>query len=217
MIKMNDKDIMKTGTTTLGIVCKDGIVMGADRRTTAGGLIANKKTRKVLKLTEKIWVTMAGTASDAQLLIRLAQAELRLRRIRTGRECTIKEAAHFMSRMVYSNLRKPSIIPGVSHFLIGGFDHTGYYLYDVFPDGTITEIDEYISSGSGSVMVYGVLETLYDKNLTTEKAVPLAVKAINAAMQRDTASGNGLDVVVINKTSAKKVLEKELNTKITFN
>jgi len=216
MIKMDSKDIMKTGTTTLGIVCKDGIVMGADRRTTAGGLIANKKTRKVLKLTEKLWVTMAGTASDAQLLIRIAQAEFRLKRIRAGRDCTIKEAAYFMSRMVYNNLRKPSIVPGVSHFLLGGYDHTGYYLYDVFPDGTITEIDDFISSGSGSVMVYGVLETLYSPDMTTEKAIPLVVKAINAAMQRDTASGNGLDVVVITKDSAKKVFEKEIDTKVTF-
>ncbi|MCK5107326.1 MAG: proteasome subunit beta [Nanoarchaeota archaeon] len=216
MIKMDSKDIMKTGTTTLGIFCKDGIVMGADRRTTAGGLIANKKTQKVLPLTDQIWVTMAGTASDAQLLIRLAQSELRLRRIRSGRSCTIKEAAYFMSRMVYNNLRKPSIVPGVSHFLLGGFDHTGYYLYDVFPDGTITEIDDFISSGSGSVMVYGVLETLFTPGITTEKAVPLAVKAINAAMQRDTASGNGLDIIVITKDSAKKVFEKEINTNITF-
>lgn len=208
------KDIMKTGTTTLGIVCKDGVVIGADKRTTAGGLIANKKTHKVLKLTDKIWVTIAGTASDAQLLIKLAQSELRLKRIRTGRDCTVKEAANFMSRMVYNNLRKPSIIPGVSHFLMGGYDHTGFYLFDIFPDGTVTEIDDFISSGSGSVMVYGVLETLYREEMIVEEAVPLAVKSISAAMQRDTASGNGLDIVVIKKDSAKKVLEKELDTKI---
>jgi len=214
MNNINDIDIMKTGTTTLGIVCKDGIVMGADRRTTAGHLIANKKTQKVLPLTEDIWVTMAGTASDAQLLIKLAQAELRLKRMRVGRNCTIEEAAHMMSRMVYNNLRKPSVIPGISHFLMGGKDHTGYYLYDIFADGTTTLIDDFVCSGSGSVMAYGVLETLYEKNISSEDAIKLTLKSINAAMQRDTASGNGLDIVLINEKGAEKILEKELDTTI---
>jgi len=214
MMKMSDNDFMKTGTTTLGIVCKDGIVMGADRRATAGHLIANKKAMKVIPLTDKIWVTMAGTVSDAQLLIRLAQAELRLKRIRTGRSSTIEEAANFLARLVYNNLRKPSVVPGISHFLVGGYDHTGFYLYDIFPDGTITKIDDFVSSGSGSVMVYGVLETLYKPEITTEKGVPLAVKSINAALQRDSASGNGIDVVVITKDSAKKVFEREIKTSI---
>ena len=215
---MNDSNLnmMKTGTTTLGLVCKDGIVIGADRRATVGHLIANKKAHKVLKLTDKIWITMAGTVSDAQLLLRLAQSEMRLKRIRTGRNCTVKEAANFLSRMVYNNLRKPSMVPGVSHFLVAGYDHTGYYLYDIFPDGTVTLIDDFISSGSGSVMVYGVLETLYKPEITTEQALPLALKSINAALQRDSASGNGVDIVVIKKDSAKKVFEQEIKNKITF-
>ena len=210
----NNNELMKTGTTTLGIVCKDGIVMGADRRATSGTLIANKKAMKVVPLTDQIWITMAGTVSDAQLLIRLTQAELRLKRIRVGRPSTVEEAANFLARMVYTNLRKPSMVPGISHFLVGGYDLSGFHLYDIFPDGTVTKIDDFISSGSGSVMVYGVLETLYDSDITTEKGVPLAVKSINAALQRDSASGNGIDIVVITKNSAKKVLEREIKTSV---
>ncbi|MBL7050975.1 proteasome subunit beta [Candidatus Woesearchaeota archaeon] len=214
---MNDgQNLMKTGTTTLGIVCKDGIVLGADRRTTLGGqLVANKKTKKVLPLTSNISVTMAGTASDAQLMIKLAQAELRLKRIRIGRECTVKEAANLMARMVYNNLRKPSMVPGISHFLMAGKDNHSYYLYDIFADGTITLVDDYVSSGSGSVMVYGVLETLYKKDMTIEEGIKLVVKSINASMQRDTASGNGIDIVAVTQEGVKTVFEKEIDSTIS--
>jgi len=108
------------------------------------------------------------------------------------------------------------MIPGISHFLMGGRDKNGYHLYDIFPDGTITLIDDFVSSGSGSVMVYGVLETLYHENITTDEGVKLVLKSINASMQRDTYSGNGVDVVVINNEGAKKVFEKQLDTTLKF-
>tara|TARA_Y100000310_G_C20549180_1_gene747175 strand:+ start:315 stop:959 length:645 start_codon:yes stop_codon:yes gene_type:complete len=208
------ENLMKTGTTTVGIVCKDGVILGADKRTTAGHLVANKKTDKVVEVTEDIWVTTAGGASDCQLLVKLAQAELRLKKMRVHRKATVEEAAHLMARMVYNNLRKPSMVPGISHFLLGGKDEKGHYVYDIFADGTLTLIDDFVGSGSGSIFAYGVLETLYNPEMTTEQGTTLVVKAINAAMQRDIYSGNGLDIVVINKDGVKKVLEKEVNTGI---
>ena len=216
MIRMIEKEnLMKTGTTTVGIVCKDGVILGADKRTTAGGqLVANKKTDKVVMVTDDIWVTTAGGASDCQLLVKLAQAELGLKRMRVHRKATVEEAAHLMSRMVYNNLRKPSMIPGISHFLLGGKDAKGHYLYDIFADGTLTLIDDFVGSGSGSIFAYGVLETLYNPEMTTEQGTTLVVKAINAAMQRDIFSGNGLDIIVVNKDGVKKVLEKEIDTGI---
>jgi proteasome beta subunit len=116
--------------------------------------------------------------------------------------------------MVYNNLRKPSMIPGISHFLLGGRDEKGHYVYDIFADGTLTLIDDFVGSGSGSILAYGVLETLYTQEITTDQGVTLVVKAINAAMQRDIFSGNGLDIIVINEDGVKKVLEKEVNTGI---
>ena len=216
MIRMIEKEnLMKTGTTTVGIVCKDGVILGADKRTTAGGqLVANKKTEKVVKVTDDIWVTTAGGASDCQLLVKLTQAELRLKRMRVHRKVTVEEAAHLMSRMVYNNLRKPSMIPGISHFLLGGRDEKGYYVYDIFADGTLTLIDDFVGSGSGSILAYGVLETLYHPEMTIDQGVALVVKALNAAMQRDIFSGNGLDIIVVNRDGVKKVLEKEVNTGI---
>lgn len=209
-----DENVMKTGTTTVGLLCKDGIVLAADKRATAGYLIASKKTEKIHKVTDNIAVTMAGTASDAQLLIRYAQSELRLKKIRTGKEATVKEAANLFARLVYSNIRKMSMIPGVSHFVMGGKDEGGFFVYEIFPDGTITEIDDFISSGSGSVMVYGVLETLYKKGLSVAEGVKLAIQSVNAALQRDIASGDGIDVVTITKEAVKKVFEKEIRIKL---
>jgi len=116
--------------------------------------------------------------------------------------------------MVYNNIRKMSLIPGISHFVLGGKDESGFYLYDLSPDGSIVEIDDYVSSGSGCVMAYGVLETLYTKNMSVEDNVKLAAKSINAAVQRDIASGNGIDIVTITKDGVKKTFSKLINTKI---
>ena len=205
---------MKTGTTTIGIVCKDGLVLAADKRATSGYLIAWKKFDKVIPITNTIAVTVAGTVSDVQLLVKYLKAELKLKDLRTGRETTVKEASSLLANFVYNNIRKYSLIPGISHFIVGGVDSTGFHLYDLSPDGSIVEVDDYISSGSGSVMVFGVLETLYKKGMTVDDGVKLAIKGVNAAVQRDIASGNGVDVVTITKDGIKKVFSKEIESRI---
>lgn len=211
---IEDKNIMKTGTTTVGMLCKDGIVLAADKRATAGYLIANKKFDKIISIADSIAVTVAGTVSDVQLLAKYIKAELKLKEIRTNRGTMVREAANLLAVMVYNNIRKLSLIPGISHFVLGGKDDSGFYLYDLSPDGSIAEIDDYVSSGSGSVMAYGVLETLYEKNMSVEEGIKLAAKAVNAAVQRDIASGNGIDIVTITKDGIKKVFSKEINVRI---
>tara|TARA_Y100000310_G_scaffold94955_1_gene92772 strand:+ start:8955 stop:9599 length:645 start_codon:yes stop_codon:yes gene_type:complete len=211
---VEDKELMKTGTTTLALMCKDGVVLAADKRATSGYLIANKNFDKIINITDNIAVTVAGTVSDVQLLAKYIKAELKLKQIRTDRSNTVKEAANLLAMMVYNNIRKMSMIPGISHFIVGGKDEAGFHIYDLSPDGSIAEIDDYNTSGSGSVMVYGVLETLYKKNMSVEEGIKLAGKSINAAIQRDIASGNGMDVVTITKDGVKKVLTKEIDTKI---
>lgn len=205
---------LKTGTTTVGIVCKDGIVLAADKRATAGNLIVDKKAKKIHEITNKLALTTAGTVSDVQLLIKVLKAELKLKTIRVNREANTREAANLLSNMVYNNIRKFSTIPGIAHFLFGGVDSSGFHLYDLFPDGSLTKIEEFVSSGSGSVFVYGVMESQYKKGISTDEGIKLAVTAINAALQRDSASGNGIDVMVISDKGCKRVLEKELNTRI---
>ncbi|MBU0461811.1 MAG: proteasome subunit beta [Nanoarchaeota archaeon] len=207
---MKDSESLKTGTTTVGIVCKDGIVLAADRRVTAGTLIANKKFTKIYEVTDKMAVTMAGTVSDVQLLVKLLKAETRLKRIRTAKEVGVKSAANLLAGMVYSNIRKMSMIPGISHFLFGGADEAGFHLFDIYPDGSLTEVEDYVSSGSGSVFVFGVLETQFKAGLTVDEGVKLATTAITAALQRDCASGNGIDVIAITKEGIKKRVSKTI-------
>jgi len=207
-------DQLKTGTTTVGIVCKDGIVLAADMRATAGNLIVNKETDKVHSITDNIVITMAGTVSDAQLLTKHIRAELSLMRIRNQHEATVKEAANLLAGFVYGNIRKMSMIPGVAHFIMGGKDRTGFYLYDIFADGSLTEEKKYVTSGSGSVFAIGVLETMFKDGLSINEGVDLAVKALNAALQRDTYTGNGINVITITKNGVKREIQKFINTGI---
>ncbi|MAG39293.1 proteasome subunit beta [Candidatus Woesearchaeota archaeon] len=206
-------DILKTGTTTVGIVCKDCIILGADKRATSGHFIANKNVNKVLPINNQMMVTTAGTVSDIQLMVKLIKAELKLKEIRTNKTTTVKEGANLLAGMVYANIRKMSLIPGISHFLVGGFD-SKKSLYDLYPDGSIAEINDFVSSGSGSVMAYGVLEANYKKDMKEKEGVELMIKALNSAIQRDAASGEGIDVFVIDKKGVKKSLQKIINTRL---
>jgi proteasome beta subunit len=212
---MEEKNYKKTGTTTIGIKCKTGIVLAADKRA-GGGIIVDKHAKKVYKITDHIALTMAGTASDAQLITKLVSAELRLMEIRKERTVTIKEAANLLSGIVYQNIRRPSMIPGISHFILAGKDHTGFHIFDIYPDGSLSECDDFISSGSGSVMAYGVLETLYNENLSLEEGIKLVVQGVNAAIQRDMNSGDGIDVFTITDKGVQTVITKKIENKVSI-
>ena len=180
---------MQTGTTTVGIVCKDGLVLAADKRVTAGYLIANKKFVKVHQVADKIGLTIAGLVSDAQLLTKLVRAEIKLMEIQTHRKLTVKEASNLLAGMNYSNIRRPSMVAGIVGFLIGGHDdQDGFTLYNIGIDGSIIKKDDYDSEGSGSVFALGVLESDYRPGLSTEEGIKLVQRAVNAALQRDTCS-----------------------------
>ena len=123
--------LIKTGTTTIGIKCTDGIVLLADKRSSAGHLVANKEQEKISIIANNIAVTQAGLVSDAQLLTKLIKAELRLISIRRGGEnLEVKEAANLLATFLYHNIRKMSMVPGVVGFLMAGADLEGFKLYD---------------------------------------------------------------------------------------
>lgn len=204
----------KTGTTTLGLICKDGIVLAADKRATAGYFIASKKVEKIIKLSDDLAVTIAGTVSDIQLVSKLIKAELKLKEFRTGKANTVKEAVNLLSGIVYNNIRKFSLIPGISHFIVGGRDNSGYHVYDLAPDGAIEKIDDFVSSGSGSILVYGLLEQAYKRDMTIKQGIELAEKCINSAINRDVASGNGMDVYTITDKGVQKALSKKVETNL---
>lgn len=208
------EELLKTGTTTVGLVCKEGIILAADKRATAGTMIVDKRADKTHIISDDMAVTIAGSVSDAQLLIKLIRAELKLKEMRTNKRTSMKEAANVLGGLLYSSIRRMSMLPSIAHFLMGGKDSHGLHLYDLFPDGSVTRIKDFISSGSGSVFAYGVLETQYRADLSVAEGVTLAVKAVNTALQRDSCSGNGIDVVVIREKGIERVIQKEVTVSL---
>ncbi len=209
------KQSIRKGTTTVGIVCSDGIVLAADKRATMGGMIvAHKKVDKVFKITDNIALTMAGSVSDAQLVMKLLQAELKIKAMRTSTQPTVNEAVNLLGAIVYQNIRKFSTILAITGFLVGGTDNNGFHLYDIGIDGSVQKHDDYTTDGSGFMYALGVFETLYKKDMKISEGVGLAVKAINAAIQRDTSTGEGIDVFTITKAGVQKVFTKQLERKL---
>lgn len=209
---MEIKDgFLHTGTTVVGVVAKNAVIIGADKRATAGGLfIAHKKFDKIFLITDNIAVATAGNVSDIQLILKITQAELKLKKLRSRIEPTVKQAANLFATLTYENIRKFSPLIAITAFVIGGKDHEGYWLYEISPDGSIAEHKDFIAVGSGSVLALGVLESQYKKDLSKEEAIQLVIKAINAAMERDTGTGSGIDIVVIDEKGARKVIEEEV-------
>lgn len=204
---------IKTGTTTLGLVCKDGIVLAADKRTTAGGaFVVRKDSDKITQIADNMAITTAGTVSDIQMFVKLLKAELKLRNIRNGRKNNVKEASSLAGRMMYESARQ--YFPSMAQTLLGGYDNTGIHLYVIEVDGAVLEFKDYYTTGSGSPMVFGILENSYREGMTVKEGEDLAVKAVSAAMQRDPASGNGLDVFVITKDGVKKTVQKKVSNNL---
>ncbi len=209
---------IKTGTTTVGIVCKEGIILAADKRATGGGIplrVLNKDVLKVIKITDNIAVTTAGNVSDIQLVVKLIRAETTLKRIRTLKEPSVKEVANLLGTILYQNIRQFSTIISITAFLLGGYDKAGHHLYELSPDGAVMEIADYMADGSGSEIAMAVLDSLYKKDTNINEGVKLAVKAISASIQRDTASGEGIDVFTVTKDGVKQVFTRKIDTTIT--
>ena len=214
------KNIRKTGTTTLGIVCKDGIIVAADKRgsygTHDGGVayIASKDEEKVQAVTENIIVTTAGVASDLQKVIKVVRAELKLKELRTKKRPTIKESANLFSNIVYQNIRQFTTIPALTHFLLAGFDEAGAHLYEINADGYLQDISDYVSTGSGMMQVNPILDSSYKKDLTMEEAIKLATKSIITSMGRDPGTGEGLDIFAVTKNGIKQVVKQKISLEL---
>lgn len=210
-----NKDLLKTGTTTIGIVCSDGIVLAADKRATAGNFIAQSNIVKVQKVSDFAAMTFSGLVSDAQLGHKLIKAESELIKIRKQRQPYIKEIASIAASISYNKIRQPSTVQSIVGFMIGGYDEKNQFkLFNVGIDGSLADHDDYNSTGSGSVFAFGVLESKYKKGMSVDEGVELAFDAVNTAMQRDNASGNGVDIIKITKDGVEHVLTKKLNTRL---
>ncbi len=189
-------DVLKTGTTTVGIVAKDVVIMGADKRATAGGLVMDKNVTKVIPLNERMVVTISGVVSDIQLMVKYIRAEIKMKDLKTGLPTTVKEAANLLASFNYSGLRYQG---SIAHFLLAGTDVAGPQLFQVSFDGAVMPVEDYDVTGSGTMFALGVLEGNFKRGMSEADGVALAKKALQAAMERDTGSGNGFDIFVVSK------------------
>jgi len=204
--------ILKTGTTILGIVCTDGIVMAADRQTTAGNLVHNKNKKKTTQLNDYLVFSGCGLAAASDRIKRILPAELRLKQLKSRKRPTIRESATLLANIIYSTIRQPSMIPDEMGALIAGLNEDGTVeLYTIDPAGSIFQVEDYDANfGSGMPYVLGLLERQYKKDINVEEGVELAIEALKSSTQRDIASGYGIDIFTITKQGIKQVLEQEI-------
>jgi proteasome beta subunit len=213
--KMDDElknSILKSGTTILGIVCKDGVVMAADRQSTAGNIIMNKDAEKIVRVNDYVLFAGTGLVADIQKSIKLVAAELRLKELRSKTRPSVKQAANLTANIVYQSMRQPTMMQFMVGSLIGGVNEDGTSeLYSIDPAGGIKKIADYDSNfGSGMPFVLGLLERQYKKEMSVEEAIRLATEAVKSSTQRDTGSGHGIDVFTITKHGIKKVVSQEI-------
>ena len=214
------KNILSSGTSLVGIVCKDGIVMAGDRKSTLGGqIVYQKDAKKVIKINNYLVTSGTGSSSDIDMLQRISAAQLKLKELRDKKRPTIKEAANLISASNYQNIRKPSMIPFMAGLMIGGLDEDGTTgLYSIGPDGSIVKVEDFNANfSSGMPYILGMLERTYKKGLSIKEGIEMAIDAIKASSERDTASGYGVDVFTITKEGIKQVAKQKAESLYTDN
>jgi len=192
------------GTTTIGVVCKDGVILASDTRVTMGFYVAHKHGKKVYQIDHHLAMTIAGSVADAQMAVDVLSANARLYRINLGRPLPINSAARFLSNLLFS----ARYMPLMAQVLVGGVDNTGPHVYSIDPFGSLME-EKMVSTGSGSPVVYGILEDKFREGASVKEMLPVVVKAVNAAMKRDAASGDSFNVSVIDDRGYRDLSEKE--------
>jgi len=197
------------GTTTIGIVAKDGVVLATERRATAGTMISNKQTQKLFKIDQNIGITIAGLVGDAQVLTRYLKAEVSLYRLRRNAPISAEGAATLLANILSGN----RYYPYYAWLILGGVDAKGNHVFSVDPAGGCIE-DRFVSVGSGSTFTYGILEEGYTREITTSEAVDLALRGLTSAMKRDSASGDGYLVNVISAKEYHEFSEDEINKRL---
>ena len=197
------------GTTTIGLVCKDGVVLATEKRATAGNLIANKATQKLFKIDQNIGMTVAGLVGDAQTLARYLKAEVSLYRLRRSAPLSAEGAATLLANILSGN----RFYPYYAWLILGGTDAKGGHIFSVDPAGGCIE-DRFVSVGSGSPFAYGIVEEGYTRDMSTSDGVDLALRGLTAAMRRDSASGDGYLAHIITAKEYRELSDDEINKRL---
>lgn len=194
MLHENRPTELKTGTTTVGMVVKDAVVVATDTRVTAGFFVAHRRGKKVHPLAKHAAITIAGRVADAQVLIDIIRANINYYQVLRNEPMPLHAIVTLASNMMFSS----RFFPYYAQLIIAGVDSEGPHLYNLDPFGSITE-EKLIATGSGSPVAYGVLEPRYRDDLSFEEAIELAFQSVSASIRRDAGSGDSVDVAYVLK------------------
>jgi proteasome beta subunit len=192
------------GTTTVGLVCSDGVVFATDTRVTAGGFIAHKRGKKLLRIDDNIAMTISGGVADALNVVDTLKYHANLYRIERGRLMPVRAAAQVVSNVLFAS----RLYPLIADVLVGGVDQNGGSIFNVDFFGSMNQ-EKVVATGSGSPVAYGILESEYKEGMTAAKAYPIAAKAIIAATRRNVATGDHFDIAVLDKAGFREIAEQE--------
>ncbi len=182
------------GATTVGIVCKDGVVLASEKRVSYGYTVLSKAGKKVFRITDNIGAACAGLVSDMQIMVREVGAYARIFELDHGRPISVRSTAKLMANMLF----RRRLMPYITQTIIGGLDEDGPCIYCLDALGSVIP-DKYATVGSGAEIAVGVLESEYRDDLTVKEGKELVVKAVKSAIARDVASGDGIDILTITK------------------
>ena len=190
------------GATAVGITYDGGVVFASEKRIAYGNFLVSKSTKKTFQLTPKVGATCAGLVADMQILSLQIAALAKIRKMELKREIPPNTIAKMMSNMMYER----RFFPLLTQVIVGGVvDKPVIYTLD--PLGSVLP-DEYAAVGTGAEMALGVLDPQFKANMTEKEAIDLAKKAVKSATMRDSFSGDGIDILVINSEGAKEFSEK---------
>ena len=202
---------IKKGTTTCALTCKDGVILAADTRASAGFFIADRHVMKIQKVDRHVGMTIAGGVADAQNLVDIMRYNSNIYRLTSKEPIPIKSAARLCSNVLFNQRTFPFFV----QIILAGVDKTKdegqIYNIDLF--GSMTS-EKFISTGSGSPVAYGYLETEFKENLTVNDAYKIAIQAIAAAIRRNSGTGDGINVVIIDKDGYRE-LSKEMKKAVS--
>ena len=196
---MGEQQLMVPGAASVALKCKDGVVLGSDRRATWGYTVINKSTQKVFKITENIGLCAYGLIGDFQILVKILRAQANLYELETGERISTKSMGKLVSNYLYSR----KMAPLYTNLVVAGMDKDGPKLYTLDALGSLMP-DDYGTAGTGMLLSIGILEAEYKPNMTIAAGEKLVEKAIRNAIKRDAMSGNGIDILTITKVGAKE-------------
>lgn len=190
------------GATAVGITYDGGVVFASEKRIAYGNFLVSKSTKKTFQLTPKVGAACAGLVADMQILSLQISALAKIRKMEIKREIPPNTIAKMMSNMMYER----RFFPLLTQVIVGGVvDKPVIYTLD--PLGSVLP-DDYAAVGTGAETALGVLDPQFKENMTEKDAIELAKKAVKSATLRDTFSGDGIDVLVINSEGSKEFTEK---------